>query len=193
MGAERFKYFIEGENPKKCFEKLVQQSIISRYCESYDGTIAICEFGKCTLQFDKYLNSNEEKALKYIEDNEDISIDIANYIDLGIVEYELVNIYMINEDNIEENGIRYYILKREGFNFSNIVEFEYTLNEANNKAMELKINNPNEDFIVCKNNSVCTKFGVEKIKYKNKPKLNLKENQKLLEIHKYLFYGWARY
>lgn len=197
MGATNFDEIIIGESASKCFDILSRQAEFDYGCDAYNGSISTCDLGSCTLSFDKYLKSNEKKAYDHIKDKKYGSKWIANYVDLGVVEYELLTVKKEKKECNAKYKMKYVIceLQRGCFVKTNY-SFE-KIKDAESKAIELALENPDIDYSVSKDyvvesgkNTNCI-LTIDKKVYKSKPKASLKPNQKLIEKHKYIFYGWA--
>lgn len=160
--------------------------------ECFDAFVLTCDLGECTLKFDKYDKDNEIKAQKHIKEMNYGEECIANYIDLGVVEYETIEIkkedikndikieYSIVEMVIMDNNIKYI---DTGYASSNLEYIE-------SKAAELALETGNQFHIMKKISYFESVIKFVKTK-KSDEKPQVEDNQKVNEKHKYIFYGIA--
>lgn len=197
MGAESFQKEIIGTSARECYDYLVDEAI-NEYGQSiYNGTIATCDFGVCTLKFDKYLKSNEKKAEDHIDFKDNGDKWRTDYVDLGVIEYELITIKKEKRKYSSKYKLKYVILEKCGDRY---VQTNYSFEKIKNaeeQAIKLSLENidkkyrVSKEYVVVEGNNINFDLIVEKKVCKNKPKVTLKPNQKLIEKHKYIFYGWA--
>lgn len=198
MGAINFIETGEGRSAREVYDRLVAEAIHYHGNDAYNGTISTCELGRKRLSFDIFKKSNEKKALKFIEDNDYGEKWITDYIDLGVIRYEVYTFKKKNTRNKPKYKMMYTVNQLSGFEFKTIKAFE-TKKEADDYAVSLAIKYPNADFVVEKEyvltegNSITTEIIREVKTYKTKPKLKPMPNRIIVPIHKYMFYGWASY
>lgn len=193
LGLE-FQESVISNNANEGFGELIEKVLND---ETYDGSILTCDLGECTLSFDRYLKSNEKKAQIHIEKLNYGSECVADYIDLGIVQYQVLTIKKNKEKLSSKAKLKYTIEKLDGENF---VKTPYSYEkyiDAKEKAIKLICESSGVKFIITKdyefpnNDNVCTEFEIKRQNFNNKPIKNLKPNQFLIEKHKYIFYGIA--
>lgn len=196
MGAINFIETGEGRSAREVYDRLVAEAIRYHGNDDYNGTISTCELGRKRLSFDIFKKSNEEKALKFIEDDDYGKKWIADYIDLGVIRYEVYTFKKKNTGNKPKYKMMYTVNQLSGFEFKTIKAFE-TKKEADDYAVSLAIKYPNANFVVekeyvlTKGNSITTEIIREVKTYKKKPKLEPMPNRVIVPIHKFMFYGWA--
>ncbi|MGL5381847.1 hypothetical protein [Clostridium sp.] len=198
MGATNFVEEVTTTGTvRKAFDSLVSEYEREYGERSYNGTISTCSLGNCKLSFDKYSESNYKKAQKYIRDNDYGIKWQANYIDLGVVGYEVITVKKELLKNKPEYKLRFVISTYQCFEKIQ-TNFNYsTKTEADDKALTLTLESGVEHIVskeyVLVNNSKsdCSRFYTDNKVYKNKPNLKPMKNRKVLPIRKYLFFGWA--
>lgn len=197
MSAESFEEEIVGVSAEECYNYLVSKAI-SEYGDSiYNGTISTCDLGFCTLSFDTYLKSNEKKAREYIEYKDYGDKWRTDYVDLGVMEYELITIKKEKRLYSAKYKLKYVILEKVGDVYIQTNYYFDKSIDAEKEAIKLSLENIDKkyriskEYVAISGNNINSDLIVEKKTYKNKPKLKLKSNQKIIEKHKYIFYGWA--
>lgn len=198
MGATNFVEEITTTGMvRKAFDSLVSEYERGYGERSYNGTISTCSLGRCKLSFDKYSEGNYKKAQKYIMDNHYGSKWVADYIDLGVVGYEVITVKRELLKNKPEYRLRFVVSTYQCFEKIQ-TSFNYsTKTKADEKALSLTLESGVEHVVskeyVLVNNSKsdCSRFYIDNKVYKNKPNLKPIKNRKILPIRKYLFFGWA--
>lgn len=191
MGAQAFSESIKSHSAKEGFNILAERAIECHGSDSYNGTISTCEFGSCKKRFDKYSEKNIKEAYKYIEDINYGEKWQADYIDLGVVEYKVIKAVKESYENSPKYKLKYIV---EDFRGAKIDSF-MTKTEAINKASELVTKNMKsyritKDYDLVEGNNLLVRCLPEEKSYKTKPK-KIPKGSRLVEIHEYLFFGWA--
>lgn len=164
---------------------------------SYNGTLSTCSLGVCRMKFEKYSESNLKKAYKYIEDNHYGEKWQADYIDLGVVGYNVVTVKKKTLKNKPEYKLRYVVCKNKWLELSPTDYNFATKTEADKKAMELTLNSGVEyavtkEYILVKNSkNEVTRCEISTKAYKSKPNLKAIPGRKIVPVKKYIFFGWA--
>jgi phosphoribosylformylglycinamidine (FGAM) synthase PurS component len=197
MGACEFTESADAGNVREAFEGLCEDARYEAGHDSYNGTISTCSLGRCKMKFDTYTKANEEKARKIIEKDGYGQKWVADYIDLGVVCYDVVTVKKKNTQYNAKYKQQFVVCDEASLNPVRNYHYD-TKPMADEKAMELTLQaSGSADFIVRKmmvkllGNDVVSRFMVEKKSYGGKPKLNPMKNRKIIEIHRYLFYGLA--
>ena len=202
MGAISFVEAINASSAREGFNKLVKEAIYSHGNDSYNGSISTCSLGRITKLADKYTKSVEKKAWKKIEAEDNGVKWEARCLDLGIVGYEIISAKKIAPKTQEKaKFVTKFVVCHNAYPGVSDVKYFNTKTEADNYAMEMSLKGSGESgeyFVVKKpvnieksGSEVVSEFEVTKVRKTSKPKTTSKANQKVVEIHKYIYYGWA--
>lgn len=201
MGAQAFHHTINAETFKEGYNILYEEAICEYGSDPYSGTIATCDCAaRPSYKFDgAYKESNMDKALKMIEDEDYGEKWLASFIDLGVVEYKVIKPKKTNKEKSNPKYKIGYTVRPSSQYDSNShrgrsLNFN-TKTEAVNKAMELSIEdkieyNVYKEYVLVEGNPLLTTVELEAKSYKTKPK-KVPQGCRLVEVHKYIFYGWA--
>lgn len=193
MGAINFLQEVKSESPRKGFNSLVAEADYEYGNRDYNGSINTCSLGKCTMKFDKWTKTNEKKAIDFIEDKDYGTKWIANYVDLGVIGYEVRTIKLVKPK--QDSAKLKYVLRT--FEDDKYIKSFNNKDDANKAAMKYSLEHNTQCSITkeyCNGNNANTTISYTSIdikEYKTKPKLKDLPNRKIVPIHKYLFYGWA--
>ena len=191
---------LEGTSAKQAFDKeMNDDKVICRTSED-DSDFTGDFLGECTFAFDKYDKENEDKAEELISAEGCGNEYIIDYVDLGIVRYELIELAQRDINCDTKFDFRYIVTSIE--NSERPIDGIYygSILEANSFAYELSINNL-ENYIVRKkyvpidgyDSDITTQIHIKVTKFADKPVIEETSNIKIREIHKYMFYGWSPY
>lgn len=191
MGAQSFAEIIKSCSAKEGFDMLVEKSIQSHGSDSYNGTISTCDFGLCKKRFNEYSDKNIKEAYKYIESIGYGEKWQADYIDLGVVEYRVIKAIKKVYENSPKYKLKYIVENQMGIKAGSFI----TKTEAVNKALELTAKNMQshrviKDYDLIEGNNLLVRCSLEEKVYKTKPK-KISQESKLVQVHEYLFFGWA--
>lgn len=191
MGAQSFLESIKSHSAKEGFDILVEKAIQCNGSDSYNGTISTCDIGLCKKRFDKYSEKNIKEAYKYIEDINYGNKWQADYIDLGVVEYKVIKAVKKTYENSPKYKLKYIVESQMGFKVDSFTN----KTDAVNKALELAAKNIQnyrvvKDYDLIEGNNLLVRCSPEEKSYKTKPK-KMPNGSRLVEIHEYLFFGWA--
>lgn len=194
-----FEKRIEARSPKEAYDGLIEEAFEECGTGDYNGTISTCNgYSKSALSFDKYSQDNEKEVRKYLHNKDDIGEGECQYIDLGVVRYELTKIikkkakkekpvykkkfvvYWATFSTIDGQNKKYFniLADAEKFAFEKRVEISY-----GNVFIK------KEDVLI-KGEDVVETFEKE-VELVQTPPKNIPKNTAIKEIHKYLFFGWA--
>lgn len=199
MGAVNFEETVLATSAGEGFNDLVSDAIRRHGEDHYNGTISTCSMGRVRQTYDKPTDTNRKKAMKYVEDNNYGEKWLADYIDLGVVEYKVITIKKETIQTKETPVIRTKFVVRElggSYSKEKPEKFFDTKKQADDYAVNLAMKN-NKEYIIRKEgvlvsgDAVVSKIVKEEKTYKTKPKLKPLPNRKIVEVHEYLFYGWA--
>lgn len=191
MGAQSFSLRIRDDNINQAYNYLVDKAIENNGRDPYNGTISTCELGSCKKRFDNYSEKNIKEACRYIESIDYGQKGVANYIDLGAVEYKIIKPVKRTYDNTPKYKLMYIVENSMG----NKVESFLTKTQAVNKALELATKNMEsyrvtKDYDLIEGNNLLVRCSLEEKTYKTKPK-SIPKNCVLKELHEYILFGWA--
>lgn len=196
MGAISFVLEGIGVSASSVFDSLVAKATYEHGNDPYNGSINTCNMGRMTKSYPKYTKTREESAIKFANsDMKNVGKRVANYIDLGVVHYEVITLKK------EHTGAkpRYkmqYVVKNGIFDSKTIKGFD-TKKEADDYAISLAIKSPKSDlyvekeYVLIEGKSITTLIVKDVKTYKSKPNLKPMPNRIIRPIHKYIFYGWA--
>ena len=202
MGATNFVETVLAKTAREGFESLSENARYEYGNDGYNGTISTCSMANRPFYIfkDSYKKSNDEKAMEMIENDDYGEKWLAKHIDLGVVEYKIIKPKKINTEKEKPKYTLAYTVKpidylcNQGRGYYNIPSFK-TKTEAVNKAMELASKDNAEyfvskEYVLNEGNSEVARIELEEKSYKTKPK-NIPKGCRLIEIHKYMFFGWA--
>ena len=198
MGAISFLHYVEGADPSECFADLVDEARYRCGNDAYNGTISTCSLGR-VIPFNVKGMSSAQKHKKVQEYCNDNSVKwVANVLDLGVVEYEIVKIKKVpskGERPVYEK--RYVVVGNNPYTGTKNIKDYATKAEAEKEAMRLQMLHPDDIYLVVKKpivvnraSEVVTSFEIEKKNSKAKPK-NVTANMTVKEVHEYVFFGLA--
>lgn len=198
MGACNFIHSIVAESATAGFDYLIEEANVNYGMESYNGSINTCSIGRRTLRFDKVNETNRKKAMKHIEDNNNGRKWSADYVDLGVLRYDVITVKKKNVDYKADFKLMYAVVKKRNDESVKVRNAFKTKTEADKKAVELTLKTGKEHVVVKEyvniernGGTVCTDTYIETKSYKTKPNLKPMPNRRVVELHEYLFYGWA--
>lgn len=201
MGSTNFVNQIVALSPQDGFKILRDYAVEEYGNDRYNGTISTCSMGRLKKSYAKYSERNEKLAYGLIEDDNYGRKHSADYIDLGVVEYQVIT---LKKETVKSKQpvirTKYTVKASKWDNFSistsSIVKYFDTKKEADDYALKLALRDNKEyevhkEGIVIEGDTLQTRIVQEVKSYKTKPSLKPMPNRKILEYHKYLFYGWA--
>lgn len=196
MGATSFIEHGEGKSPEEVFNALVAEATFTHGNDGYNGSINTCSMGRQKLSFDVFKESNMDKANIFIDKNDNGQKWVADYIDLGVIRYEVHTVKKNNTGNSPRYKMKFVVKQSCGFEMKNIKSFD-TKKEADDYALTLAVKNSNGNYLVDKEyvivggKSTTTEIARTIKEYKTKPNLKPMKNRVIVPIHKYIFFGWA--
>jgi len=198
MGAMNFSHRVLAQSAEEGFNRLVGGAISEYGDRSYNGTISTCSMGRLRQVYAKPTETNRKNAYKFIEKDDYGQKWVADYIDLGVVEYKVLT---IKKDHLDTKPavvrVKYTVRGYDRYDGDGKIEKYFdTKKEADDYALRLAIRNNKQYYthkegVVVEGDTRVTKTIIEEKKYKTKPKLKPMPNRKIVEIHEYIFYGWA--
>lgn len=195
MGACSFYHEMDGTSAGECFDELVEQAHHDYGYDSYNGTISTCCLGRVVRIADTYSKSAEQKARKYIEDDNWGRKWEATCLDVGVFGYEVVSVkkQVLKPLKPAKYETKYVVLKND----ADIITSSYKKTEADEKAMQLSLQDPHAVYSVSKRpvninrgDDRVSAFEVAKSIKKSRPK-SVKKNTVVRELHRYVYYGFA--
>ena len=199
MGASNFVQRVVAVSARDGFSRLAGDAEVEYGRDRYNGTISTCDMGRLRQTYDKPTDTNRKKAMKFIRDNAYGDKWVADYIDMGVVEYRVITIKKENIESKKPPVIRIKFTVRgleDGYKIGKIEKYFDTKKEADDYAISLAIINNREYFIykegvLVEGEAVVSRIVKEEKKYNTKPNLKPMPNRKIIEMHEYIFYGWA--
>lgn len=194
MGAISFVEQGEGRNAEEVFGRLVSEATFNHGNDGYNRTINTCSLGRKKLSFEKFKEGNVKKAYDFIEKDNNGEKWVADYIDLGIVRYEVYTFKKKHTGSNPKYKMQYCVKCNSS---STPIKSFQTKKEADDYALKLAIKNPGgyyevrKEYVLVEGNSITTVIKREAKTYKTKPNLKPMPNRMIVPVHKYLFYGWA--
>lgn len=193
MGAMRFCVVENGRNASEVFDRLAEEARLEYGNDSYNGTISTCSLcEKPSKTYSTYSAKVEDEAYRFIESQNYGEKWVANYIDLGVCGYELVEIKRKGRKSDAKFQMMYNIYNESG----KIVGSEKIKASAEHKAMEYALK-ADEQVIIKKEQTavrgdsrVCD-VAIERKFFEKKPRIPRAPGKELVAIHKYMFYGLA--
>lgn len=197
MGAEAFIHLVKAASPCEAFNKLVQKADRDYGTRSYNGSINTCSMGRCKQRYDKPSETNKKAASKYIESVSYGEKYVADYIDLGVCEYQAVTMKKVNtQGEAATIRVKYVVRERDYNGVGKFIKPFDTKKEADDYALSLAMKNqkPYDIFkegVVISGSTKTSSIELEVKSYNSKPSLKAMPNRYIVEIHEYMFYGWA--
>lgn len=184
MGSCSFIHVEDGINVGAAFSSAVADAICEYGKDPYNGTISTCNLGYCKKIADKYSKTVEKEAYKFVTDNDyGDGKRVAYALDMGVSEYLVRTVKKVTKPSC----VKYKVL--DEFYHSVISSFK-TKQEAEQAAEKYAIKKGDPVFVM-KEEGSSSHYYIEEKTYKTKPNLKPMKNREVLEIHKYMFYGWA--
>ena len=200
MGLESFITNVEGISAEEAFNKKVEEDKIIYGTDGFGSDLIACSLGENTFTFKEFDDNNIIKAERFISMERNGRDYIADYIDLGIARYELVEVIQNDKACNLKFELRYIITSDENSEIPVDNVYYETIEAANDIAKKLAIDkgvnykvrkkHVNVDKSI---NDVVTDIRVKVSEFRHKPDIEETSNIKIKEIHKYMFYGWGPY
>lgn len=191
MGSTSYIYKREGNDPYKLYQELVEEAIEECGDGNYNGTISTCEYRGIRKSFQKYDESTNDLAKKYIYDHDNGEKWECNVIDCGVKRYEVVSIKKRKKKSDAKYKTQYVIYNSKGKKLA----VKSTQKEAEDTAISLAFTEGEIDIkkepVVQTGDNIVEEIYIEKKSYDKKPKIKESATKKIQEIHVYYFYGWA--
>lgn len=194
MGATDLMFLEEGTSITEIYSELVEDADVEYGIGLYNGSINTCSLGRCKMRFDKFTKTNLKKAEKYVEEQDYGTKNEINYIDLGIVGWDITEV----KKNVKKANPKYknqYVAKDVENN--EMKSFD-TKTLADNYAMKQTLKGKGtyivtKEPILVEGSSVVTEVTKTTRRHKSvtRPKLKQQEMRKVRPVHKYLLYGMA--
>ena len=167
----------------------------------YNGTFSTCDLvGSPYTVADMYSPASKKKGWEYVHDHiEDVYKRCAKVVDLGVSGYIVRSVarkathkeppkyqerfqIICTERDPDERGYRPVTCGTKA--------------EADKKAKEMMLKDGLERIVAKKKvlvsgTDTVTEFTVSDKRYKSKPHLKNMEGRRIIELHQYIFYGWA--
>lgn len=197
MGAEAFINKIQGTDARTCFDRLIEKANVQYGINGYNGSINTCDFGSCKKRYDKYSLANEKEALKLIQLWHNGRKWSADYIDLGVISYEVTTFKKELVKSTPKYKLSYAVNELHLFSITKMVKSFKTKTEADNYAIQLSKKNMDKSYVVTKEyvliegKKEVTNIIRDVKTYKSKPKLKDMPNRVVVPIRKYIFFGYA--
>lgn len=187
-----FKMVTEGYEPGSAFEELVNEA----YRESREVAYSECRLGACKYSHQYYSYSNEEDAYEYVERDKGGWPGFADYIDLGIVEYHVLNFKLrsIREESPHEDS-EFLVKICPKYFRSEIVRSFRTRKEAEDFAMIQTYLSKTPHQVVTgtyqeSTQTLLSETYIEKEVFDSFPEIEERAPYcQIKGLHKYLFYG----
>lgn len=198
MGAQNFVREINAISATEGFNRLVKEDRQQYGMDNYSGGINNTRLGKCVKVFNRISETSKKSAYKYIESLGYGERYIANYIDMGVVEYRAVTYKKVKSSG-EEPVIRVrYVVREHNYlhGFRKFIKWFENKKDADDYALKLSIRDnkgyyTSKEGVLISGDSQVTTIEKEVKTYKSKPNLKTLPNRRVYEIRKYLFFGWS--
>lgn len=194
MGACKFCETIEGEDAGIVFDDWASDLREEYGDDAYNGTASTCELvGKPVKIADKYSKASEKRGQKYVEDHDYGSKWEARCLDLGVTKYVLREVRRAaTHKDRPEYVWKYVVIRPDGSGkfFSCKGEADA---HAKNLIMETGVDSIHVErrHVLVKGTETVTDFKVTEKTYASRPHPKNMEGKRIVEIHKFMFYGWA--
>jgi len=194
MGATEIVFLEEGYSIKEVYDSLVEEADVMDGIELYNGSINTCSLGGRTKRFDKFNKTNLKKAQKYIEDIDFGSKWIVDYIEFGVVGWDIIEVKKEVKTGKPKYEMKYVVKSGNGEIHKSFSKKTDADNFAMKKALkEDKTFYVEKDYVLVGGSSLVTEINKTKRRHKSKtkPKLKPKSNRKVVPVYKYMIYGKA--
>lgn len=195
MGAVGFYKTVEGFDVNDAFETIKRADQYENGHNYYSGTIGSCSLGKMVKSYDKFSEKNSKDAQKIIDSLDGGRKCIADVIDLGVVCYVIRSVGETKKEYTANEKKLYVVCDSDGI-IRPIKKHSFkNKKDARADAKNLTLNGHPDIFVDYKTikidgNSTISEYHILETKTQKKPK-NIKEGTKVLELHKYIFFGFA--
>lgn len=197
MGAQAFTEIAEGINIREVFDRLVRDAIYENGNDSYNGTISTCNLvGRPRKVFDKYSLDNIDVARVFIKNDNYGEKWQADWIDLGVCRYEVRTVKKKTKKPTAEYKMQHCVYEYgETLRDKKLLAHKDTKKAADDIAIKYALEGKEvvveKDYVKIKGDALETDFEITTKNYDKKPKLKPMEGRVIVEIHKYILYGWA--
>ena len=195
MGAQSFCHIVESTSVSKAFNDLVAEARYEYGSDAYNGTISTCGLaGRPAKTYAKYSKEVEREAYDFVKEKEFGQKWTAQYIDLGVCGYEMITVKRKGRKSDAKFQMMYNVYDLNGKRIAS----EKIKADAESRAMKYAYETGEDAFIMKEQTGVTgsplvCNVSVEKKRYDKKPRIPRGPGKELVEIHKYMFYGWAAY
>ena len=193
MGACSVQKTLSGYDVNEVFAEITAAARELYGNDSYSGHIGLCDLTCCDKKFAGMCSKENMDVAKGIIDSalDKIGRNTCHYIDLGIVSYDVVKVKIEQTKTVTPKFELMYVVHEESTN--KVLFRDKSKKVCEEKMLELGFT---YDCILCKEYSLVSgsRFVAQTNKtvksYNKKPK-TIPKGAKLMEKHKYVFYGWA--
>lgn len=193
MGATNFCIIQQGRDVHKVFEQLITEARNEYGNDPYNGTISTCSLrGAPAKSFETYKPANEKEAVDYVQRHNYGDKWVANYIDLGICGYEIIEVSRNRRDNTASFAKMHVVYDEMG----HAICHEKQLKVAKEKAVDYALKYGCDvfiryEYVKTEGSSTICEYSCKKTFSETKPRVQENQRRRIVPVHKYMFYGWA--
>lgn len=193
MGATKFCTIAQGHNVNEVFNRLVEEAKREYGTDCYNGTISTCTLhGTPAKTFENYKPENDVEAVNYVQRHNYGEKWVANFIDLGVCGYEIVEVSRNRNDNTATFAKMHVVYNEDG----KAICKEKQLKVAKEKAVDYALEHGCDvhikyEYIKVQGSSVVCEYTCKRTFSKTMPYVKENQRRKIVPVHKYMFYGWA--
>lgn len=195
MGASSFQMMAVAPSAKIGYEKLVKDAEYEYGHDSYSGTIATCSLGRVTKSFTKYDCTNRIFAKDHIRALDNGEKYRADVVDLGVKYYIVRKVETTTNEVTAEYKRMYAVCDYDGILKPSKNHVFDKKTDAMDCAKKEALSGKNgirirKMPILQEGNDIAVEFKVTETECKEKPK-KVDKGCKVIEMHEYIYYGWA--
>ena len=195
MGAVSFQKTAVAPTAREGFEELVEEARYERGRNGYSGTISTCSLGRITKTFKTYDKDNRAIAREHISKLDNGDKYCADVVDLGVKYYILRKVEVVAKEVTAEYKKQFAVCDFDGI-LRPVKKHVFDKKADAVKCATEEALSGKENIMVRKmpvlmsGNDVTTEIRITEKQYDTKPKKSGK-NCEIVEMHEYIYYGWA--
>lgn len=195
MGAISFQKTAVAPTAGEGFNQLIEDAKYERGHNGYNGTISTCSLGSITKSFRKYDNDNKIIAREHIRNLDNGVKYRADVVDLGVKYYIVRSVTVVQKEVTAEYKKMYAVCDFDGILRpwrKHVFEKKTdAVKCATTEALSGKENvRVRKMPILMDGNDITTEIQVTEKRYDCKPS-KVGKNCEIVEMHEYIYYGWA--
>ncbi len=195
MGAVSFQKTAVAPTAGEGFDELVEEARYERGHSGYSGAISTCSLGRVTKTFKTYDNDNRAVAREHIRKLDNGEKYRADVVDLGVKYYILRKVEVVTKETTAKYKQQFAVCDFDGVLRPTKKHVFDKKTDAVKCAVEEALSGK-ENIMVKKmpilmnGCDVATEVRITEEKHDTKPKKSGK-NCEIVEMHEYIYYGWA--